>query len=154
MRSFREAEIVDKALEKDRNLRYQHAPDCGPSAAEADLTPGARSGEPSTAGSVAQGPASASGLDGSHAALWKAAVVGARTFAAGSCRSCRDPAAVARPALLRSRAAEVALTQLTTDPGVETQPSLSPDGGCWSTSAGAGSPHIYLLRVGGKNPII
>src|SRR4029453_12439485 len=45
-------------------------------------------------------------------------------------------------------------TQLTSDPGIESYPSLSPDGKLLAyVSRAAGNDDIYVLRVGGKNPI-
>jgi Tol biopolymer transport system component len=45
-------------------------------------------------------------------------------------------------------------TQLTSDPGVEEYPALSPDGKLLAyVSRASGNRDIYVLRVGGKNPI-
>ncbi len=158
-------EIIDKTLEKDRNLRYQHA-----SEIRADLqrlkrdTDSGRSGtvsaavEPATTGSVAQVPRSTSGLSVAVTPrFWRsrrgwALVLFVTAVAAGAVVTLLQ-LRVAEPPV-RSRAAEVALTQLTTDPGVETQPSLSPDGKMLVyVGRAADHSHIYLLRVGGKNPI-
>jgi serine/threonine protein kinase/Tol biopolymer transport system component len=46
-------------------------------------------------------------------------------------------------------------TQLTDTSGVETGPSLSPDGGSFAySSAARGSWDIYVQRVGGRNPVV
>jgi Tol biopolymer transport system component len=46
-------------------------------------------------------------------------------------------------------------TQLTDASGVETGPSLSPDGGSFAfSSAARGSWDIYVQRVGGRNPVL
>ena len=158
-------EIVDKALEKDRNLRYQHA-----SELRADLqrlrrdTDSGRSAavsaavEPSTTGSVAQVPRSASGPSAAVTPrFWRsrrgwALVLFAAAIAAGAAVTLLRLRGEAPP--LRSPSADVSLTQLTTDPGVETQPSLSPDAKMLVyVGRAAGHAHIYLLRVGGQNPI-
>ena len=159
-------EIVDKALEKDRNLRYQHA-----SELRADLqrlkrdTDSGRSGkvsaavEPATQDAFAQGPPSASGLSAAvpppriwiSRRAWALVLLVASVAAGGVVTLLRSRGAAP---WVRSAAIEVALTQLTTDPGVETQPSLSPDGKLLVYVGRApGHAHIYLLRVGGKNPI-
>jgi serine/threonine-protein kinase len=54
----------------------------------------------------------------------------------------------------RGAAENATFTQLTTDPGVELYPSLSPDGE-WLVYAGdvSGNRDIYLLGVGGQNAI-
>jgi len=152
-------EIVDKALEKDRSLRYQHA-----SELRADLqrlkrdTDSGRSGtvsaavEASSTASAAQGPASMS----RPSRLWRSRRAWVLVlFAAAATAGAGVIVLWSRgEAPLRSPAAEVSLTQLTTDPGVETQPSLSPDGKMLVyVGRAAGHAHIYLLRVGGKNPI-
>jgi Tol biopolymer transport system component len=57
------------------------------------------------------------------------------------------------PASARPASHLVSFQQLTDAPGVESSPSLSPDGKSvvYVSSAG-GSFHLYLLRVGGRNP--
>jgi Tol biopolymer transport system component len=158
-------EIIDKALEKDRNLRYQHA-----SELRADLQrlkrdmdsgrsdTGSAAVEPARKSSGAQGPRS--GLVASTAVrprFWRSRRAWALVALAAAF------AAAAALTLLRWRgqapevgsgSPEVSLAQLTTDPGLETQPSLSPDGKMlvyvgWTE----GHSHLYLLRVGGKNAI-
>jgi serine/threonine protein kinase len=100
-------EIIYKALEKDRNLRYQHA-----SELRADLQRLKRDMDSGvTAAATPRQPRSRR----AWAFAFLAAGVGA----------------VAALTLFRPRGEGppvVSLTQLTTDPGVETQPSLSPDG--------------------------
>ena len=60
----------------------------------------------------------------------------------------RSPAAAASPPL------QAYFTQLTSDPGVEEYPALSPDGKLLAyVSRATGNADIYVLRVGGKNPI-
>jgi Tol biopolymer transport system component/serine/threonine protein kinase len=161
-------EIVDKALEKDRNLRYQHA-----SELRADLQRLKRdmdSGRSDAAGAEVEPTRKSSGARAPRSVRGPSTEVKPRFW-----RSRRAWALVALAAafalfaaaaaltLLRWRgqapevgsgSAEVSLTQLTTDPGVETQPSLSPDGKMlvyvgWT----GGHSHLYLLRVGGKNAI-
>jgi Tol biopolymer transport system component len=158
-------EIIDKALEKDRNLRYQHASEVRADLqrVKRDLDSG-RSGTVSAAvesawtGSAAQVPRSASGPSGAFMPrVWRdrrgwALVLFAATVAVGAAVALLR-SRTASP-LLRTGAAEVALTQLTTDPGVETQPSLSPDGKMLVYVGWAdGHSRIYLLRVGGRNAI-
>jgi eukaryotic-like serine/threonine-protein kinase len=60
----------------------------------------------------------------------------------------RSPTAAAPPTL------QAYFTQLTSDPGVEQFPALSPDGKLLAyVSRASGNQDIYVLRVGGKNPI-
>jgi Tol biopolymer transport system component/serine/threonine protein kinase len=50
--------------------------------------------------------------------------------------------------------ADARFSQLTTDPGEEVSPSLSPDGrSLLYASRASGNWDVYLLRVGGRNPI-
>jgi Tol biopolymer transport system component len=61
----------------------------------------------------------------------------------------RTPSAAADGAPLQAH-----FTQLTSDPGVEENPALSPDGKLLAyVSRATGNADIYVLRVGGKNPI-
>jgi eukaryotic-like serine/threonine-protein kinase len=55
----------------------------------------------------------------------------------------------------RPEAAWSAFTQLTDAAGVETSPSLSPDGESFAYASNArGSSDIYVQRVGGRNPVL
>ena len=75
-----------------------------------------------------------------------AAVVAAAAFGAG--RYIGTPAS-------RSNAAQaIAFRQVTDMPGVETQPSLSPDGKSVVYSSDAqGNADLYLMRIGGRTPV-
>ena len=72
----------------------------------------------------------------------------------------RRPPAVAAPhgcwpAVGRAGGAVVEFTQLTDASGVETGPSVSPDGTSFAySSAARGSWDIYVQRVGGRNPVL
>ena len=62
---------------------------------------------------------------------------------------------VAGPALGTPDAPWSAFTQLTDAAGVETSPSLSPDGESFAYASNArGSWDIYVQRVGGRNPVL
>ena len=62
---------------------------------------------------------------------------------------------VARSPLPHTRRAWSVFTQLTDASGVETGPSLSPDGQSFAYSSNArGTWDIYVQRVGGRNPVL
>jgi serine/threonine protein kinase len=132
-------EIVDKALEKDRNLRYQHA-----SELRADLQRLKRDLDSGRTAAVT--PRHRRSRRAAILAFAGAVVAGAALIVL-QWREDGPPVRLGAP--------QVSLTQLTTEPGAETQPSLSPDGKTlvYVGRAATGHQHIYLLRVGGKNPI-
>ena len=124
----RVARIVGKMLAKKREARYQ-------SAAEvlADLQSAGQPGARLLSRRLWLGLAAALVIVlAGYAILWRA----------------RQPAST-RPAVLRTE-----FSQLTSQPGIEWFPSLSPDGK-WLVygGAGAGRRHVYLQSVGGQNPL-
>jgi serine/threonine protein kinase/Tol biopolymer transport system component len=156
-------ETIRRMLEKNREVRYQRA-----SEVRADLQrlkrelaggrfEGSEEGDATSTSSLSQGAPSGSAPSavtprhsGSHRG-WAMVALGAAVTAGAAIAWLRSHGEASRP---RSRAPEVSLTQLTTDPGVETEPSLSPDGKTLVyVGRAAGRSHIYRLRVGGKNAI-
>jgi eukaryotic-like serine/threonine-protein kinase len=117
--------IVLKALEKDRKVRFQSAGELLEDLEEFRRT--SMSVRTSRRWWIA-------------GALSFATLALIATFAAGS----RD----------RRETIRAEFSQVTSQPGVEGFPSLSPDGN-WLVYAasGAGNRHIYLQSVGGQNPI-
>jgi len=134
--------VINKALEKDRETRYQTASDLRADLKRAKRRAESASGASSMAAATPLPPARRFG----HRAL--VALILAGVALAG--------VALALLAWLRPRPApapvraNLTFTQLTNQPGVETYPSLSPDGRSLAYTA-AGD--IWLQRVGGKNPI-
>jgi serine/threonine protein kinase len=157
-------ETISRALENNREVRYQRA-----SEVRADLqrlkrelaegrSERSEAGDAASTSSASQGTPSVSApsavltppLSGSHRG-WAMVALTAAVTAGAAIGWLRSRGEAPPP---RSRAPEVSLTQLTTDPGVETEPSLSPDGKTLVyVGRAAGHTHIYLLRVGGKNAI-
>jgi serine/threonine protein kinase len=132
------AKLVKRCLAKDPIRRY-HAIDLRNELEE--LKQDVDSGEISGAIPVARTPA------GQRSALAKI-VGGALLLAIGAYL-------FLRPSADKESSLSVGtLTQLTTEPGEEVFPSLSPDGDfVVYASESAGKWDIYLLRVGGRNPM-
>jgi Tol biopolymer transport system component/tRNA A-37 threonylcarbamoyl transferase component Bud32 len=144
--------IINKALEKDRKLRYQTAADLG-----ADLQRLKRDSDSArTAAASATVPAAipAPGLAQARRRSWlllgAGVLAGVALLAVGLylLHLLRRPAPPVQPA--QPSAVSAAFTQLTDQPGAELFPSLSPDG---KSVVYAKDGDIYSLRVGGKNPI-
>ncbi|MCX6627214.1 MAG: protein kinase [Candidatus Solibacter sp.] len=127
--------IILKALEKDRQLRYQSAAELW-----ADLKRLRRgSGSHREAVPVARP---------SRKWLWPAVAAVAAVLVALGFRLSRQPASK------RTATPRTEFSQLTSQPGTEWFPSLSPDGK-WLVYGGTGDNvhHIYLQGVGGQNPL-
>jgi len=142
------SQAIDRALEKDRELRYQTAADMA-----ADLKRVRRSTSSGLAqafGSVAPAALPAPSSQPRPAAR--------RTRFALLALATGIAAALTGYLLWRSRTSPISYTdfvfsQLTDEPGQELFPSLSPDGKqLLYAGRAAGNWDIYLLRVGGKNP--
>jgi Tol biopolymer transport system component len=156
--------IIDKALEKDRDLRYQHAADL-----RADLKRVKRqvdSGKSAT-NIVPVAEASATALPG-------ASTTDAIAHASGTQSTKRFPlfaailaaflliAGVAGYLLLQGKnqsattnvSIQPSFTKLTEEAGVESQPSIAPDGKTFAFAKGIlGERDIYVQRIGGRNPV-
>jgi len=130
--------IVRHCLEKRPEERFQSARDLA-----FDLQ--ALSG--SVSGSRAAAAAATSRGTRTALAAAGALLAGALLFEAGR-RSVRTATGLAGPGKA------VSYVALTDEPGVESQPSLSPEGkNLLYVGDGAGNKDIYLLRVGGRNPV-
>jgi Tol biopolymer transport system component len=172
--------IINKALEKDRELRYQHAADM-----RADLKRLKREMETRPSLSVDAGPMAAVKATGAQVAHESVPASGSSPLVSPSASSSavagsalasslgRHPygkvvAAVALLVLLAGGAAwwrstrtspepakEVTVVPLTAHPGDERDPSFSPDGSqvafAWGPEGGA--PDIYVKLVGPGEPI-
>jgi serine/threonine protein kinase/Tol biopolymer transport system component len=127
-------EIIDKALEKDREVRYQSA-----SELRADLKRLKRDTESSRAAVAAQKPRIWRGWK------WAAGITTASAIA------------VLSSLALRTHDTELPLfpVPLTTYPGFETYPSFSPDGNqvAFSWNGGSGPDHIYVKQIGEENAL-
>jgi len=143
--------IIDKALEKDREVRYQSAAEL-----RADLKRLKRESDSAkTTAASGVAPAALPAAAGARRPGWiltgAAALAGMALMAAAwyfFARS-RPPARPAQPAAIAAT-----FTQLTDQPGPESFPSLSPDGRALVYAARtAGNWDIYFQRVGGKNPM-
>jgi Tol biopolymer transport system component/tRNA A-37 threonylcarbamoyl transferase component Bud32 len=129
--------IVRHCLEKRPEERFQSARDL---AFDLQALSGSVSGVRSPATPASRW------LRGRRAAA-AAVVAGVLLFEAGrrSAGAARAPSVAPRP---------VSFVALTDEPGVESRPSLSPDGKSFVyVSAAAGNSDIYLRRVGGRNPV-
>ncbi|HEX8354713.1 MAG TPA: protein kinase [Pyrinomonadaceae bacterium] len=142
--------VLFRALEKDRELRYQTASDLR---AELRRLQRRLDSSPSVSGEHAAAPR-ARAARGSRRRTTVLALSSLLVIAAsaGAYRTLRPaaPRAVEAAAVAR---ANVNFTQLTDQPGQELHPSLSPDG---KVLVYAGRPSddwdIYWQRVGGRNP--
>jgi Tol biopolymer transport system component/predicted Ser/Thr protein kinase len=136
--------ILDKALEKDRDLRYQTAADF-----RADLRRLLRSIESGAEGTRAGTIVKSSGVAMPRArlVLSVAAVLMLTAVAVAVWRFSKSPTATAAPDW--GRATHV---QLTDQPGTEHFPTLAPDGESFVyASRVKGNWDLFLQRVGGKN---
>ena len=137
---------VRHCLEKRPEERFQSARDLA--FALRSLLGSSSSGETATSAVAASAPAPTRGRRPlALAALVVGALVfGAIAFALGG-RYAVSPAPAAGPRV-------VSFAQATDQPGVETTPSLSPDGKSLVYAKGDGTNmDLYLLRVGGRNPV-
>jgi Tol biopolymer transport system component len=130
--------IVRHCLEKSPEARFRSASDIAfDLEAISEMSVEARA-------AVAPGVSSGRILKAAIAAIAAAALL-LLAYRAGP----RSPAPAAVGPSLRAH-----FTQLTSDPGVEEFPTLSPDGKLLAyASRATGNEDIYVLRVGGKNPI-
>jgi Tol biopolymer transport system component len=141
--------IVNKALEKDRKLRYQTAADLG-----ADLQRPKRDSDSAKTAAASAALSAAVPAPGLAPARWRSwLLLGAGVLAgvfllAAAWHLLRKPAPAIQPA--QPAAVSATFTQLTDQPGAELFPSLSPDG---KTVVYTKDRDIYSLRVGGKNPV-
>jgi serine/threonine protein kinase/Tol biopolymer transport system component len=172
--------IINKALEKDRDLRYQHAADMGADLKRLKREMESRPGLSTDAGPVAAVQATGSqAVHGSVPASGSSPLVSpsvSSTAVAGSAPAgslAKHPygkiaAAVTLLVLLVGGAAwwrsirtapepaqEVTVVPLTAHPGDERDPSFSPDGSQVAFAWGpeGGNPDIYVKLVGPGEPI-
>ncbi|MDA2939056.1 serine/threonine-protein kinase [Acidobacteria bacterium AH-259-A15] len=144
-------QIINKALDKDREIRYQHAADM-----RADLK---RVKRDTDEGRVARATTIA---PAAHPKLPRAAKGGKAAFVVAGgimilvalwyflLRPVPETGPQKGPTSLKN----ATFTQLTHQTGPEVFPSLSPDGkSLVYTSRASGNWDIYLQRVGGQNPI-
>jgi serine/threonine protein kinase len=124
-------EIISKALEKDRSLRYQDAGDL-----KADLMRLRRDTETATASSLPRSTPSRLALGILAVSIAAAIVIG---FVISRDRPDQS-----------SSLAGATFSQLTTRAGAEFFPSMAPDGESFVFAAGG---DIFFQRVGGENPI-
>ena len=138
-------EIILKALEKDRETRYQSAADL-----RADLKRLKRGTESAISGyQTVPGGSAVHGISGRWGRRWPLAVVATIVTLLGVVALLVRRPGVAMPFLAAAR-----FTQLTDQPGLETSPSLSPDGkSVVYASRISGNWDIYLQRVDGKKAI-
>jgi len=138
-------EIILKALEKDRETRYQSAADL-----RADLKRLKRSTESAISGyQTVPGGSAVHAISGRRRRRWPWAVVALSVSLLGVVALLVRRPGVATPFLAAAR-----FTQLTDQPGLETSPSLSPDGkSVVYASRISGNWDIYLQRVDGKKAI-
>jgi Tol biopolymer transport system component/tRNA A-37 threonylcarbamoyl transferase component Bud32 len=136
--------IINKAMEKDRDMRYQSAADL-----RADLK---RLKRDSRSGSSAE--VAAAGSRVGKRRPWRLAVaiaLGAVCLAAIGIVIWR---AIGRRQTMVAGPRIIKFAQLSDQPGWECFPSLSPDGkSVVYASRTAGNWDIYLQRVGGRNPV-
>ncbi len=141
--------VVRRCLSKDREYRYQSAKDLRNELQ--DLKRESESGELSSPAPRPSGVASAPTAPRTRWRRWRTAAVLALVVAAAVLavvwgRRASVPQTPAAP--------ELTFTQLTFQRGMETYPTLSPDGS-WVAycSETAGDWDIHLLSVGGQNPL-
>src|SRR5262249_26853669 len=139
--------VISKALEKDRDMRYQRASDM-----RTDLkrvkrdSDSGRSGASSTMTAVST-PAAATAKRSIAAPMIGAVLIAALLAGLWFWK-------FAKPPQISSAPTQAVFTQLTSQAADERQASLSPDGQFMAyTSDAPGNLDIYLQRVGGENPI-
>ncbi|MBZ5589866.1 MAG: serine/threonine-protein kinase [Acidobacteriia bacterium] len=132
--------VLRRCLEKDARDRLRDIGDARLELAEVGRTGDARAALPEAA------PASSGGSRG--AVRWLAFALSA--LVAGSGVGWWLRGSTPRN---RQRSPAVTFQRLTEEPGVESHPSLSPDGKSVAfVASSAGNEDIFLLRVGGRNP--
>ena len=139
--------IINKALEKDRKLRYQTAADLG-----ADLQRLKRDSDSGKTAAASVTLPAAVPVPEPAPARWRSWLVLGAGVLAGVFLLVAVWYLARRPAAPVKQPSAVAatFTQLTDQPGAELFPSLSPDG---KTVVYRKEGDIYSLRVGGKNPV-
>jgi Tol biopolymer transport system component/tRNA A-37 threonylcarbamoyl transferase component Bud32 len=141
--------ITNKALEKDRKLRYQTAADLGADLQRLKRDSGSGDRPPGLSvtdqRSVTTEPAPARRRNW---LLLGAGLLASVLLLVAVWYVVRRPAAPVKPA--QPAAVAATFTKLTDQPGAELFPSLSPEG---KTVVYAKDGDIYSHRVGGKNPI-
>jgi Tol biopolymer transport system component len=137
-------EVIRHCLEKRPEERFQSARDLAFALHAATGTTSATSG----AAAAVSGPVAGAPLFGRWAIATLALLAAAAAFVAGrlSARAPGAPTAAATPV--------VSFQQITDAPGVETSPTLSPDGKTVVYASDAsGNLDLYSLRVGGRHPV-
>ncbi len=138
-------EIISKALEKDRDLRYQSAADL-----RSDLKRLKRDSESGRSAAVAPAAGVLPATPRRRRRDWR--LLGGSVLAVGALIAALGYVLARLGRFPASSAAT--FTQLTDQPGRELFPSLSPDGKTFVYASNAsGNWDIYSQRVGGKNAI-
>jgi serine/threonine protein kinase len=140
--------IINKALEKDRDVRYQHA-----SELRADLKRLKRDTDSGRAAATSAAPPALPPRPGWGSRSKRGALVAlALLLLAGLGYRLLRPGS--RTSQNHGPPPNATFAQLTDLPGPELFPSLSPDGKSFLYSGrAAGNWDIYLQRVGGRNPV-
>jgi serine/threonine protein kinase len=131
--------IINKALEKDRDLRYQHASDM-----RADLR---RLKRDSASGSTAASTPTVSGVGIGRFPKATVSVVAVITLLAGGAYFLNRPHVLTTPAILQ-------VARLTHDAGLSEWPTWSPDGSLLAFASNrSGNFEIYVRRVEGGQDV-
>ena len=134
-------DIVDKAMEKDREMRYQHAADLRADLKRLKREEGSSKGLAAISATPARPPRTGSRSN----VIWIVAALAG--IAVGLLAGfLRRPSTPNYPEFLQS----ATFTALTPDAGQKDFPSIAPDG---KSVAYASGGDIFLLRVGGTNPV-
>ena len=139
------AQIIDKALEKDRELRYQTASDM-----RADLKRLRRTTSSAALPALTQSALAPASRRERRQLAWRVlAPLGLVAVALAA----SVWFAIPHPHTRNIAYSSLTFTQLTDQPGQELFPSLSPDGKSFVYAGrAAGNWDLYLQRVGGRNP--